>query len=250
MPMKCDALEGFTTDVAEKLDAYMVRFERKVAQDICKKLQLLVDRQIHDPAKAVGLLTNDHSPSEWAAARTLIAVVGTSALGRDLSKLLRDARRPRLRLTLVGLLGLLGGTEARDAIIEVLRHDQDARLRFDAAHHLALFRKDQHAASALIAVLESSDETEAVRAEAARSLGIAGATDAEPLLLAALEDRSPRVRFWAADALGSVGADDVIGPLLSMAEHDALTVIEDGSLREAALSGISNILARRAEKRQ
>jgi peptidyl-prolyl cis-trans isomerase B (cyclophilin B) len=66
----------------------------------------------------------------------------------------------------------------------------------------------------LVSLLQSSTASDDAKAAAAFSLGIIGSTAAQPALANALLHDSPSIAGAAADALGRIGGDNVIDPLI------------------------------------
>jgi quinoprotein glucose dehydrogenase len=86
---------------------------------------------------------------------------------------------------------------------------------------------------ALVPLLKSPDAED--RAQAAKVLGDRRFAAAFPELLALLRDPSPRVRSFAAIALGKLAQKDATGPLLEMLEESA---DKDPWLRHAGVMGL------------
>ena len=118
-----------------------------------------------------------------------------------------------------------------------LKHT-DACVRRHAAMALGKLTKSPAAAAALLPAL--SDESPAVRAEAARSLGRLPAVGAARPLLAALKDPSAAVRATAAAALGKLGQPEAVEPLIA-----ALTD-QDWRVRGEAATSLGQLKSPRA----
>lgn len=102
-------------------------------------------------------------------------------------------------------------------------------------------RKGEGVSSTLLELTEDSEAE--VRANAARTLGDLGVTEAKDRLIAMLADGSPRVRSLAAIALGRVadpGDADAIGALFGMAEDTSDGKV-DPVLRHACLSALDHV---------
>jgi HEAT repeat protein len=85
--------------------------------------------------------------------------------------------------------------------------------RSQAAAYYLREGTNTQAIPALISVVGDPNRPARVRAEAAESLGCLGDPRAIPVLLFALEDESPELRFWAVFALGRFGkTDDRVAP--------------------------------------
>lgn len=118
-----------------------------------------------------------------------------------------------------------------------LREDNTSVARLHATWGLAILarrNKDPHATAALVGLLKSPDPE--LRAQAAKALGETPIKDASRLI-AALEDTSDRVRFFAALSLGRLRIKEAFEPLLTLALHAADR--NDPYLRHAAVIGLS-----------
>jgi quinoprotein glucose dehydrogenase len=96
-------------------------------------------------------------------------------------------------------------------------------------------RKQPDAAKSLVGLLGDYDEE--VRAQAAKVLGESHTTAAYEQIVAVLKDEKPRVRFFAAQALGKLGnpgAAPLIYLLAANADHDAY-------LRHAAVFALASL---------
>jgi len=81
-----------------------------------------------------------------------------------------------------------------------------------------------------------TDDDSEVRAQTCRMLGDLRAGDALADLVAALEDQAPRVRFFAAIALGRLGNGEALAPLIDLARKND---DDDAYLRHAAVMGLA-----------
>lgn len=81
-----------------------------------------------------------------------------------------------------------------------------------------------------------ADEDAEIRAQTCRLLGERRAEEASAALVAALEGAEPRVRFFAAMALGKLGRADAVGTLIDMLRANAE---EDAYLRHAGVMALT-----------
>jgi len=162
----------------------------------------------------------------------------------EVTRLVREGLGDRSTSELSGLLGHVDRRIRLRAQFELAR-------RGDAAPFAALASDDAspllprlHAVWGLgqlgATELEDADVRELLNREAAPSelraqlakvAGDAGAEGYEPFLIAALEDAEPRVRFFAAQSLGRLGASSAVEPLIAMLRANADS---DVYLRHAA----------------
>lgn len=108
---------------------------------------------------------------------------------------------PRMRLSIVDLLGEVGGPDAVTALAGALR-DPEWRVRWRAADALGKLG-DAEAVPDLLDLLNDSNKD--VRISAAWALGKIGHASAVDGLIAMLRDREWRVRWGAAEALWEIG---------------------------------------------
>jgi HEAT repeat protein len=173
-----------------------------------------------------------------------------AAVTEDLIRLLRDPS-PDTRRTAALSLGKIGRPEATGALVEALG-DADLIVRQHSAWALGQIGPDALDRAGLPLVQALKDSSPAVREAAARALGEIGTTpamimlltkalrdasrttregavqtlgglevaSAKQALLAALQDRHPRVRQGAVAALGELGATEAVGPIASRLLED------------------------------
>jgi quinoprotein glucose dehydrogenase len=99
-----------------------------------------------------------------------------------------------------------------------------------------LARRDASLANDIRELLGDSDPE--IRAQAAKMLGDARDARSRDALIAALTDAAPRVRFFAAEALGRIGAPAAIKPIVDMlAANDN----DDVYLRTAGIHALASI---------
>jgi HEAT repeat protein len=162
---------------------------------------------------------------EWRALEEL------QALGRTkgVPALLR--RLPNMHPVVAGhavrrVLPVLGGERAYRALARMLREHPDPAFREAAAYGFWELG-DERAQPLLVAALCDPTEDPRVRGQAAETLGcITGDArtrrykEAVQVLVDALSDASPTVRFWAAFALGGLRARAAVPALQQLATTD------------------------------
>jgi len=99
-----------------------------------------------------------------------------------------------------------------------------------------LLRKDASVDAVLISLLK--DANSEIRAQAAKVLGDANHTPAIDSLLPLLNEKNPRARLYAAQALGRIGAKTAIAPIVTML---AANKDEDVYLRQAGAIALARI---------
>jgi len=102
----------------------------------------------------------------------------------------------------------------------------------------ALWGLGQLGASALAGLEDPAALSPELRAQLARVAGDARAEPFAPLLLAWLRDANARVRFFAAQSLGALGAQEAVAPLFELLRENA---DRDVFLRHAAVYALQRI---------
>lgn len=97
-------------------------------------------------------------------------------------------------------------------------------------------RREPSAVKSLPALLKSANLE--LRAQSAKVLGDAGATDAVEALIPLLKDESLRVRFFAAQSLGKLGRKEAAQPVLEMLRTNA---DQDVYLRHAGVMALTRL---------
>lgn len=148
---------------------------------------------------------------------------------RGILQTIHRAKQPQLEKHTIDLFGLreLRGPTARRLLIEILGHPAPA-IQEPAAYQLAWLH-DLQAVEPLLHVLQDHQRHARVRGQAAEAIGvILGHGDRRTIvmrrsaavLVAALDDESPVVRFWACYSLGSMRARSALRALRRIAHDD------------------------------
>lgn len=177
-----------------------------------------------------------------AEVRTLLAEGMDARPVDELARLLGHADL-RVRREAQYALAARGTEGSHEAMIRVARGEGDRLARIHATWGLSHAAKLRFpgVVDALTPLLRDPDAE--VRAQALRSLtwaapatgGAAPADLARSRLVPLLDDESPRVRFFAAQALARLTSPDALDPLLAMARRDGA----DPYLRHAAVMGLA-----------
>jgi len=130
---------------------------------------------------------------------------------------------------------------AVDSLIQDLYHG-DLEVRKNATITLGNFHI-KRAVEPLTGILED-DESNAVRSEAARSLGKIGDETAIEQLISALEDSEESVRKAAVEALGNIGDKRAVEPLIRILKDDDIPA--NNSTRTEAARALGKIGDERA----
>jgi quinoprotein glucose dehydrogenase len=127
---------------------------------------------------------------------------------------------------------------AVEVLLSIAKANDNQLARVHAIWGLAqLSRRGRGADKAMDTVLSLLDDSDAeVRAQAARTLGDLRHDAAAPELRRRLADESPRVRMFAAIALGNLQDPAAVDPLLALLDQNAN---QDPILRHAAVMGLA-----------
>lgn len=185
-----------------------------------------------------------------------------------LATAVKDGARESIQLAACDLLGRLGDCYRRSAesVADLFARAEKPELIWESAKALALMNAGHmaealhqhldgassargaaaawtlgrlgHASSVqpLRAVLRNTSADGDVRAHAAEALGALRSHDALMDLIAALEDPSPDVKYWAAYALGEIGDPAALPALDRLAHSDHALVGSAGSVAAEASS--------------
>jgi HEAT repeat protein len=158
-----------------------------------------------DALKALLGETGERSGRSRGAAAQILSQSGVVDVTKMLLQQLRRTKDRTQVSAVVSILARLPERRAFSTILKILSGPNP-----DAAQSAAycLRNLDNRAIPALISVVGDPSRPASVRAEAAESLGCFGDSRAIPVLLFALHDNSPELRFWAVFALGQLGRTD------------------------------------------
>ena len=127
-----------------------------------------------------------------------------------------------------------------EALVSAMQRDRDIDVRFAAAYALGLL-DDERKIEPLIATLDDRNEEPKVRAIAAETLGNSLDLRALEPLIDALSDPAVEVRFWAAFAVGELGAEAALPELRRLAETDEAVLPGWWSVQDEAKASIELI---------
>ncbi len=166
----------------------------------------------------------------------------------ETARLLREGFRSREIAELATLLGHADQRVRQNAQFELARRKALAGLntvvrdttapqyaRLHAIWGLGQIARQDAAALATLPALLTADADAEVRAQSAKVLGDLKSAAAYDLLIAALKDAAPRVRYFAAQGLGKLGRPEAAGPLLELLRDNA---DRDFALRHGAVMGL------------
>lgn len=159
----------------------------------------------------------DENPGVQQAAIDLLIEIGTPEVVNSVIPLLRDELSAPLRNMAVEVLSRIGGQDV-ESISRLLKEENFDVRRF-AADILGEL-KDKLGVHALIEALK--DPNPNVRSSAANSLGMIGdAGVVESLIECLAAEKDEWVNFSLIEALGKVGDERIIGPLMKFLEGDS-----------------------------
>ncbi len=191
-------------------------------------------RDEQKPGKGRIFRLHDPVTDESAIVRETKQLLGEGMAGRapaELATLLGHADR---RVRMAAQFALVERSAATE--LETVARTSPARLaRLHAVWGLGqLGRKSAAVLTPLVPLLQ--DEDGEVRAQMAKVLGEARVDGAAQALIGALADAAPRVRFFAAIALGRLGTPEALPALLSMLRGNGDV---DAFLRHAGVMGLA-----------
>ncbi|WP_165075267.1 PVC-type heme-binding CxxCH protein [Paludisphaera rhizosphaerae] len=129
------------------------------------------------------------------------------------------------------------GPEGAARLASVAKANASPLARLHAIWGLGqLGRRNAEALMPLLPLLTDADPE--VRGQVANLLGEGRVAAAFDGLIAATRDKSPRVRFFAAMALGKIGRSEAVGPILEMLRRNA---DKDAYLRHSGVMGLAGI---------
>ncbi len=172
--------------------------------------------------------------------------VDKDSLVRETRQLMADGMGKRAERDLLKLLGHADMRVRQEAQFELALRGEGGTLTEAATRGRGLgrlhgiwglgqlLRKNKQALSPALIALMSDPDAE-VRAQALRVLGDARLMAAAPEARRLLTDQSPRVQFFAAQALGRIGAREAFPDLLQLLARNA---DRDPYLRHAAVMGL------------
>jgi HEAT repeat protein len=158
----------------------------------------------------------------WTGAWTVIASMGSGDIGQGLVPLLEDPD-PELRIRALKLYGNSMPAGSHPELLPLL-DDPDLMVRRWALATVGMLGV-QDAVPRLMQYARSSKTPPGVLAEALFSLGLLEVHEAVPEMVEGAGHQSTEVRESVALALGNVGADGVLQPLLGLLGDDEPTVV-------------------------
>jgi HEAT repeat protein len=148
-----------------------------------------------------------------------------------------------VRQAVAGALAVLADPTSGPALLPLL-NDESSDVVTEAARALGRIGNPS-SATFLAATLAKPGQPLLARRALAAALAHAGHPDAQPQLLAALEDEDPQVRAYAADALGHIGTEQAL-PALAALKADKNRLIR-GVVSDRATRAIE-LLERRGRR--
>lgn len=236
--------------IVDMIKVYAKRNQRVNAYDIEKKLR---DRPRAASEALVDLLDTTDVNVQYQSANVLRRLssnndysISNDAL-KTLIAILRTTESPKVKATLVGVLGNIGpkNDSVKKAILEVIDGDFEVTTKRSAIEALANLARQEKPAyhikstKVLVRILEKNDAP-ALRKAAASALSRYhnDADLAVPALVGALDDNYLKVRVAAVRALGyyKAEAEQAIPKLLKMVSEES-----DSGIRSACIYTLKNI---------
>jgi len=158
-------------------------------------------------------------------------------------ELLKD-ENPKVRIQAAD--GLMWSLDKRavEPLIEIVKHDQDSRVRSAAIRYLVWWKElhDKRSIPPMIEALQEGDDL--VKIAAAWSLMHIGDERAIQPLIEATKHQNPEVRYWACFALGNIGDEKVLPTLEFIAANDKGAMSDWEFVAKSAQDAIERIKQR------
>jgi HEAT repeat protein len=145
-----------------------------------------------------------------------------------------------LRSEAARALGTLGDARTALNLIGALERDSSADVRFYSIYALGLLQSDS-AIAPILGVLDDEKEDPKVRGMAAETLSFFRSERTVESLMACLSDPQVEVRYWAAFALGELGARKALPALMRLARTDQSSLPDGRSVSNEAAEAIDKI---------
>lgn len=228
---------------SRKLFAYCRRVVPKYRAGCRAEIRRLLTLGIRGPAGLLRLISDSgQEASLRAIACRAYWVLGQRRGWRQLVNVLRDDSDSGLVNDIVWALSGLKPRGLGRLTTNALTHGRSPHNRQSAASLLGKVRYRPGVPALIRAVRDTSEDVD-VRGESAEALAYIGDRRSSADLIAALSDRSPEIRFWAAFALATVG-DDAAIPHLERLVDDATAISQFGTVGKEAREAIQEIKRR------
>lgn len=186
---------------------------------------------------------SEHEIELRAAALWFLGRMQDTDVTEDLLQCLEDPE-PMIRAAAARAIGDHGDLEAVKRLCAVLERDWSLEVVEAAAYALGQLG-DERAVTPLLRILRDGTLTGDVRGMAAEQLGNLDDERSLKTLTRALADPAPKVRFWAAFALGEMRCADALPMLEQLAVMDHEVVPGWWSVGKAATDAVEKIHAAR-----
>ena len=162
-----------------------------------------------------------------------------TAMAADVLKKLMLDPSEQVRQEAALALGLVSQEDVSPVLLNAVNHDRSNSVRLAAIHALGIISSPD-SANRLIEIVQDPQEDAEVRADAAEALAHIKAEPIVDMLIEALKDESPLVRYSAAYSLGQQGDARALPALRDLASRDRATT-QWGSVMSCALEAIEEI---------
>ena len=172
----------------------------------------------------------------WLLPRLRLQPTKTSMLLKDI---LKFDPSEQIREEAALSLGFFTGQNIVEALLNSLKKDSSELVRMATIHSLGII-SSKHSASILISVVQDMNEDAEIRAMAAESLAHVIDERVVEVLINALQEDSPLIRYSSAYALGQQLDTKALAALKALASSD-ITTTKWGSIASCALNSIEII---------
>ena len=233
-----NAMQNWIPKVRRAIEKLPKNF-RKGHSDALREVVSLNCRGPQDLARLLSARTNEEL-REFCA--WFLGVIGDRRSVGALASALRTSSTGLIWESALAM-AKIGGPDAERELITALTHGRSfdrKKAAIAALGNIASTRAVPH----LLKILNNRRVSPKLRGEAAEALGKVGSDEVVGPLLEATHDKSPEVRFWAVFALGQTGARTAIARLEELAETDHSRLSGWGPISREAKNAKKQIVLR------
>lgn len=226
----------------KKLSSYLATYTAKERRYLLAEMNLTSEEEVSLKHLHKLVSSKRADPRARELACSLILHIGNKRSTGILLEAFDDEDHSVSHMATLALIAITSDS-ALEFLIGVLRSSLSETKRTNAAYILGIYYEDERATDALIDALNDKKQAIETRAQAAESLGALSATRATETLVANLQESSLEIRYRCIAALGEVGMDAAVIPVLETFLSDE-SIFQGSAIREKACDAIRIIKAR------